>query len=302
MNRLEKKCLLGSAAMHTLLVVVFLFGSAFLPKRAKPDKPIVLEIVPFNAIKFTDGPSRGGRPDVAPPPAPKVQAPIQAAVPPALPPKVEKPEKPEKPVETVKKEPAPPTEPIHKPKGDDPERVKASESNLLARLTKVVVKRPSEQAERDRARAEAREQAARTEATAARKRQALDGAISVAANRLEQGLSGKVASSVGIYGPGGGGPAVANWRSAVVDIYTRAWDPPPDASSSAKVGTRITVARDGTVLSPRITRPSGDSALDQSVERVLQRVKSVPALPEGAAEDQRTLNIVFDLTVKRSLG
>ena len=301
MNRLEKKCLFGSAAMHVLLVVVFLFGAAFLPKRLKNEAPQVIEIVPYDALaKVTDGPSKGGNPNVIPPSAPApVRPPPPPVQPPSPPPPRPAPEKLEEPVKPEKV--TPPKARDLKQVGDDPEPVKKAPSRDLSRLTNSVVKTKSADLAKARAQREAREKFEREQAKRAGQLQALAGAFSQAEAGLSRGLSGKVVSSVEMAGPGGGGPAMINWRSAVADIYTRAWDPPQDAQDSAKVATKITIARDGTVLNGRITRPSGDSALDRSVERVLREVKTVPAFPEEAKEEQRTLNFIFDLTVKRSL-
>ena len=58
MNRTQKKCLLGSALMHGLLVLVVLFGAAFFSGTKKEFLP-VLEMIPPGAIP-TDGPTRGG--------------------------------------------------------------------------------------------------------------------------------------------------------------------------------------------------------------------------------------------------
>jgi TonB family protein len=299
MNRLEKKCLLGSAAMHGLLVVVFLLGSAFLKPPPVKDLQQPLEIIPANALKFTDGPSRGGNPNAAPPPAVK---PPPEFKPPAAP-KVEKPAEPEKPKEIAK-----PKELEPKDVGDDPvpvkRKTKETAEKPLSRISTNVVKRAKVDTQALRAQKLAKEQAeADARATAAYQKSLASAAdrAGQAVSQLGGRLSGN-AVSVSDFGPGGGGPAVANWRAAVGDIYTRMWEPPQDAEGSAKVEARVTIARDGTVLSARPTKNSGDRPLDASVNRVLQQVRSVPAFPDGAREDQRTLTIIFDLTVKRALG
>lgn len=306
MNRLQKKCLLGSAAMHGLLAVILLFGSAFFTPSHKNEIPPVIEIVPDNPKKTTDGHSTGGDPNVAPAPAPK-PLPVVAPAPPApTPPPVAavKPPEPVKPKEVAKEK-----EPEQKPAGDEPDPDKKKptkkKSNDTAktgpRISTNIVHRSLVDVAAVRAQRESQERADREYADNLRKWQAVGSAISSAAHGLGKGITGTVVSDVGS-GPGGGGPATANWRAAVGELYMRAWAPPQDAGDSAKVETRVTIARDGSVLSGRITQPSGDSSLDRSVQKVLRDVRSAPPLPDDTKEDQRTVTIIFDLTVKRALG
>jgi TonB family protein len=301
MNRLERKCLLGSAALHGLLVVILLVGSAFLKPPPQP-APVMLEIIPENALKFTDGRSSGGDPNAARTPAPK---PLPEVKPLPPPPKVEKPPEPVKPREEAKpKEEEPKNvgdEPVpNKPKAKDTARKPPSRS-----LTNITVKVPKVDLAKQRAQEQARERAA-ADARAYAQQQAQFASAVSAVGRAVSGLGSSLsASAVSVqgasFGPGGGGPATANWRAAIGDIYTRAWEPPQDAADSRKAEARVTIARDGTVINFRPT-PSGDPALDRSVRRVLQQVKSVPPFPDEAREEVRTVTIIFDLTVKRALG
>jgi TonB family protein len=68
--------------------------------------------------------------------------------------------------------------------------------------------------------------------------------------------------------------------------------------NSATVTVSVTIARNGTVVSTEIIRRSGNAAVDQSVEAVLNRVKYAAPLPDDAKEDQRTVEIVFDVKSK----
>ena len=83
--------------------------------------------------------------------------------------------------------------------------------------------------------------------------------------------------------------------------YERAWVIPEDATSEdANVEVSVTIASDGTVTSKKITKRSGDPAMDASVQRVLDRVTSVErAFPEGAKDKQRSYIIPFNLKTKR---
>src|SRR4051812_38967785 len=99
MSRLERKCFIGSAAFHGLLLVIFIFGSAFIGSHQ--EKPMTaITIIDLNG-KMTDqkiatGGSPNGNPN--PPPPAKIEQP-----PPQPPPQPVKPE-PVKP-EPVKPEP-----------------------------------------------------------------------------------------------------------------------------------------------------------------------------------------------------
>ena len=73
-----------------------------------------------------------------------------------------------------------------------------------------------------------------------------------------------------------------------------------DESSTAKVS--VTIAKSGHVISARIERRSGNSPLDRSVQRALDKVRFVAPFPAGALEEQRTFLINFNLKAKRLLG
>ena len=104
-------------------------------------------------------------------------------------------------------------------------------------------------------------------------------------------------------GVGGGGPSYANYAQVVKSIYTHAWIAPngvDDDEATAKVS--ITIARDGTVISARLIRTSGNAAVDRSVQATLDRVTFIAPFPEGAKESERTYKINFNLKAKQLLG
>src|SRR5439155_2778255 len=89
--------------------------------------------------------------------------------------------------------------------------------------------------------------------------------LSSAVRSLRDGLSSS--TTVEMPGPGGGGPTYANYKQTLASIYYQAWQEPEDASADAATAVAsVMVARDGTVLSARITRSSGDKAVDRSVQ------------------------------------
>src|SRR5512139_2665982 len=103
MNRLQKKCFLGSAGIHGLLLVLLFVGPGFLSSDRKADATVI-EFIPDILIPG----DRVGGGDPAAPPAPQV---VQAPPPPAPEPQPPEPEvKPEprpEPVKTKAPEPEP---------------------------------------------------------------------------------------------------------------------------------------------------------------------------------------------------
>lgn len=78
MNRLQKKCILATAGIHLLLLVILLVGPAFFEPRPKPDDLQVLDVIPANLIDapFTSGVRNAQPPTptpVATPPPPQPQ-------------------------------------------------------------------------------------------------------------------------------------------------------------------------------------------------------------------------------------
>ena len=71
---------------------------------------------------------------------------------------------------------------------------------------------------------------------------------------------------------------------------------------NATTAASVTIARDGTVVSSRITRSSGNAGVDRSVQVTLDRVKWAAPLPDTATENQRTVNINFNVAAKRAAG
>lgn len=112
MNRIEKKCLLGSAVLHGMVALTVLFSTAFSGRKAEEYVTVVTLVDP-SKITLTDDKTSGGSPEVAPvapapaPSQPVVQQPVQPPVqtPPARPPEEQKPVT--QPVKPVEPPPAP---------------------------------------------------------------------------------------------------------------------------------------------------------------------------------------------------
>jgi colicin import membrane protein len=302
MSRLEKKCLLGSAAMHGLLVVVFLFGSAFFTPKTRQDTLPVINFLPDKLVdQMLYG---GGNPNLQPlPPPPPAPQPQPQPIPLPPPPKAEPPPEPAKPKETVR-----PKEPEPKERGEEPVPTKAKPKETATkpppRINTNVVKYAKFDPEARRAEREARERAqAEARAYAQYQRQVANAsrAFGSAVSGLGSSLS---TSTISVEAFGPGGYAFANYGQWVKSVYDHAWVVTDDlADDDSTVKVRVTIGRDGTVISGRIIVPSRNSALNKSVQGVLEDVRTIgKPFPEGAKEDQRTFMLNFNLKAKRQLG
>lgn len=328
MNRSQKKCLIVSLATHGFLLLMLIVGPAFV--RSKPlvsDLPL-LDVIPSTLVD--DAISSGGTPaPVAPAPAAVKPAPVTA---PAVKPEPVAPEpvKPE-----VKPEPVKPIVKTAKPPKDEPEDVvppepvkkdikkipdpdaipleppKPTKKPIVVSIKKPVTRKfggksngDDEKArEEAEAKAQARAEAKAYVAAQAARHAALTGAIS----DIKGGLTGSVkieGIGDGAGGGMGGGPAAANYAQAIRSIYDKAWYDPPEevTDTSLNVEVKINIARTGRIISARVTGTSGNSKLDRSVRRALDRVQSVPPFPAGATDLDRTYTIIFNLKSKRPIG
>jgi TonB family protein len=117
MNRLQKKCVIVTAGIHLLLIVILFVGPAFFSPKPKADNWQVLDVIPANLI---DAPFNSGVANAQPPPPAPVTPPAPA------PEKIEQP----KPVKETVKAPTP----VEKPDVNQPRKVQIS-TQLVARTT-----------------------------------------------------------------------------------------------------------------------------------------------------------------------
>lgn len=316
MNRVQKKCFVASACVHSSLVLVLLIGSAFKPSTVSLP---VIEMVNLNSLKATDQLAFGGGTPaaataaqsapitappvvtpptpVAPPPPQPAPQPVQEVRPPEPPKLVRAPDAipiPE-PKKTTKKTTAKKTtEPEKKKAVKETSEEEAPKRNLFAKPT---TKKPNE--------LKAAQEAAERQKVAREAQEAHQRAVTGSLSRLNKGLSSgvgiEITSSAG--GFGGGGQAFANYAQIVKSVYDNAWLDPQDVSDErATVRASITISRDGNVVSFSILKSSGIGAMDRSVSDTLRRVKFIHEFPEGAKEQQRTFELNFNLKAKRLAG
>ena len=278
MNRLQKKCVMATTGFHLLLLVILFFGSAFFWAQEKPDDTPVLDMIPANLV---DSASTGVRSAQPPPPAPAVvppqptptpptPAPTPVVVPPEPIPTPEKVAPVKPPRETVK----PDLTPVEKPSATKPQPPK-----LNLKLTERTVPKNN--------------------STPAKATPDNSKAVKSALTALRNNLS----SATTIDMPGNSSAAAANYAQVVKSVYEQAWTPPDDtASDDANIKVRVTIARDGTVISARVIGPSGDASVDKSVRSTLERVQFIAPFPSGSNDKERTYTINFNLKAKRMNG
>jgi TonB family protein len=256
MNRLQKKCVIATASFHLLLLVILIVGPAFFNARPKADDSRVLDVIPANLV------------DAA------INSGVRAVQPPAPTLIVTPPPQPISPTPVVVPTPAPVPEKVEPPKPDLIPVVKPSETKPPTpkiSLVPVIHNAP------------------KNSTTQAKPKPDNSKAVNSALTALRTSLSHETKIDV----PGDSGAAAANYASVVQSVYNRAWTLPNDVANvdkNIKVG--ITIAKDGTVISARIITPSGDTFVDATVQRVLERVKFIAPFPAGMTESEwsRTLN------------
>jgi outer membrane biosynthesis protein TonB len=214
--------------------------------------------------------------------------------PPPAPPKTE-PKPPKAETEAAPKPRAKAAEPV--PSEKKPKKTKVEETDDAEEVTvgkkKIVLDLKREKvSEKDSsdARAQARSTARSAQAQLSERVSQIVGAI----NR-------NASTGTPIEIPGPGGEAYADYGQVVELFYRQAWTPPPDlADDAATVEATVVILRSGTVDSFRITKHSGQGALDKSVGR-LESIRFIRPFPDGARDDKRKFIIEFNLRSLKSL-
>ncbi len=272
MNRLQKKCAMVTVGIHLLLLVILIVGPGFFAPKPKADNLPVLDVIPANLVEAAI--NSGVQNAQPPPPTPVVTPPPPLPPPPTPvvtpPPKVETPE---------------PVKPIAKELTPEP---KPPEHQVQPDLTPVV-RRVPKNVDQPNPRDEAQ-----------KKQQAL----AAAARNIARNLKKNMSSATVIDMPGTGSVSYASYDAVIKSIYERAlndFKPSQVANDNEVTQASVTIASDGTVISARITAPSGDAAWDTAVQHTLDRVTVIAPFPEGATEKERTYPISFNPEVERTL-
>jgi outer membrane biosynthesis protein TonB len=291
MNRIHKKCVLISVGLHLSLLALIFVGPGF--TGSKPAEAI-REIDFTPTIVTAENIAGGGNPNARPP---------AAVVTPKPAPPQPQPQPQPKPVETPKDPPPKPEqeERTEKVKARDPDPDPDDFSERKARKPHITTTPVTRHASSDK-KSTSNAQALARQRQAAQARRALAQEFARAAESIRDGSASATAIDDD-FGPGGGGPAYAGYDSLVQKRYQDAWVKPSDTSSDSPVTyATVTIARDGSVVpgSARIIERSGDSQMDSSVQRTLDRVTTMGMpFPEGIKEKQRTYKLKFDLQKRR---
>ena len=120
---------------------------------------------------------------------------------------------------------------------------------------------------------------------AAKQREALNRSL----NKLDTKLSDRTAVNVPL-----GRYASANYESLIRRKYMDATIHPGAISGDPVVKVRLVIARNGRVISARVTSQSGLASWDRAVQKALDRVKFIKPFPESMKGSQKTLNLNFN--------
>ncbi|HEY1787522.1 MAG TPA: TonB family protein [Verrucomicrobiae bacterium] len=282
MNRLQKRCVIGTAGIHLLLLTILIFGPAFFNRQPKTDNT-VLDVIPANLVDAAL--NSGVQGAQAPPPTPAVIPPSLLRPPPPLPAPTPEP----KVVQPTPPAPAPspslleqfeimfrqtkPT-PTVSPDMKEVRKTEKSHDDVKVDLNKVTRKDFSKRNPKPDNTSDTK-------------------AINSALTSLRHNMS----SATKINMPGTGTAASASFNAVLQSIYLRAIVanlPAQLAHNDEHTMVKVTIARDGTVISSSIVSPSGDSAWDNAVQRTLDQVTVVHAFPDSWTEQQRTFSLDFN--------
>lgn len=323
-SRLQKRCFVTSALVHTTLAAVLLLVPAFRDARptALGEGP-PLEMMPGELIDAALAP--GFLPPTATeaPPAQETPAPPKATPPPKTVPPPEPEPEPE-PVRTpAPKTPAPDLQ-FDLPKAREPGfTLPSSQLDTKTKdkdkrperetpkidLSKIKSIKPTSTAPKDRKKPVAAEPEGPSAEDLARARRqeiarSLDGASGQIAGAVSRGtvqvqIGPPGGGGGGGGGTGGGGGSAYAWH--VRNAFNNAWIAPQNVKDDlATADVEVVIRRDGHVVRAKLVKRSGIAALDRSVQESIDRVHEIVPFEAGATEDQRTYTIGFNLRAKRS--
>lgn len=275
---LQKKCFTASAITHGLLLLLVFIGSAFIPHKPKPLDPVPFEIFDLPAdfqLVAENNVFSGGNPNARqgtgiqePKPEPKPE------------PKVEP--KPE-----IKPEPKPEIKP--EPKADKVvEKPKPVVDPDSFKLDKAVTKKPEPKKQElkkpeidfNTIKLLSQKKTITTQpgpkpSDKPDTKVALNKSAIADARKKLEGLSGGSPSGTGniddLLGPGG--QRVASYSLYLASIYRNAWVSPAKSSARKPVRVRVTISKDGSVLSSQVLDRSGDRDFDRAANTTVARVK-----------------------------
>ena len=115
-------------------------------------------------------------------------------------------------------------------------------------------------------------------------------------------LRSQLSAAIKVNVSGANAAAFTSYAQYVVSVYRRTWQPliPKNLTRSRVAVVEVTIDRTGRVLSSRITRKTGDTALDRSVQSALDRVKTIgKSFPADSKDSKRTFTLDFTPQIRR---
>lgn len=292
MNRLQKKCIIGTVGIHLLLLLILIVGPAFYNQQPKTDDTTVLDMIPANLV---DAAVNSGVQGAQPPPTPRPVTP-QPPQPQQLfsPPKIVQP-----PAPAPTPAPAPaltPTpsllekfEKMFAPKPDTSVKPDLTPEKRQTENTQPKIQINLNKVTRNSVKNTEQENTAQNQR-----------AINSALRNLTHSLS----SATTVDMPGHSSAAYASYASVVKSVYEqalRSHAPEAVARKDEKTRVKITISNDGTVISSTIISSCGDPAWDDAVQQTLDQVSFVAAFPDGATEKERSYVLGFSPEVEQSI-
>ena len=276
MSRLLKKCLFLSIGLHILLAAALLICTAFFVVKPEKIMPTLSMIAP-DVLDNLLNPRPVSTPRKNPNP------PVRRIVTPAPPRKVT-PTPPRKvtPTPPRKVTPAPPRKVT--PKKQSP-AIKPTKSKVTPKPKRKTIKI-------------AQNTQTSKGATGRPKKNTHPKAPPVSAKQLNtiKSMRNQLSAAINVNVAGANAAAFTSYANFVVGVYRRTWEPliPSGLARSRIAKVSVTIRSDGRVLSARIIRKTGDAALDRSVQRALDRVRTIgKSFPLGSKDSQRTFTLDF---------
>jgi TonB family protein len=289
MNRLQKKCIIGTVGIHLLLATILIVGPAFFNQEPKLDNTQILDVIPANLVDAAVNSGVKNAQPPAPTPTPvTAPKPFVVQLPPPLP--------------TPQPQPQPPT----------PAPVPAP--SLLDRMKNYFEPKPTPTVTPNLTPVEKHTETQQNnikvdthlvKRTDQKNTPRTDNAQNARAiNNALRSLSHSLSSATTVDMPGNSSAAYASYASVVKSVYDRALlshVPSEVANKDEKARVKVVIGSDGTVISSEVISPSGDPAWDDAVQRTLDSVTFVAPFPDGATEKERTYTLGFSPEVEQSL-
>lgn len=320
-TRLQRRCLVTSAAVHGALGLLLVVAPAFRKSEVQAlGNEGILEMIPGELIDEALAPGFLPAPEASAPPA---DASPPRANPKPAEPEPEPPSKPEPSKEPVAEKPAPSDISFELPKAREPgftlpnaqldeknrEKPKKPErESVKIDLTKIKTFKSTDSSTPDRKKVvSATPPGPSAEDLARQRRQdllrTLDGASGRIAGAVSRGTvqiqTGPPGGGGGGGGGTGGGGSTYAWH--VRNAFNNAWIAPQNVKDDlATVDVEIVIRKDGRILRASLVKRSGIAALDRSVQEAVDRVREIVPFESGATEAQRSYTIGFNLRAKRS--